>query len=102
MVRAHSCAAGAETKSLSQKKGNRQEAQALGRSRGGFTTKLNLSLSDAWIPLRWTLTAGHRNDITQASTLIEGYSYKYVIADKVSYVTRTHLSQRSALRMLLR
>ena len=67
-----------------KKKGG-QEAQALGRSRGGFTTKLNLSLSDAWIPLRWTLTAGHRNDITQASTLIEGYSYKYVIADKVSY-----------------
>ena len=75
MVRAHSCAAGAK------KKGG-QEAQALGRSRGGFTTKLNLSLSDAWVPLRFTLTAGHRNDITQASALIQGYCYEYVIADK--------------------
>ena len=64
------------------KKNGGQEAQALGRSRGGFTTKLNLSLSDAWVPLRFTLTAGHRNDITQASALIQGYCYEYVIADK--------------------
>ncbi len=64
------------------KKNGGQEARALGRSRGGFTTKLNLSLSDAWVPLRFTLTAGHRNDITQASALIQGYCYEYVIADK--------------------
>ena len=62
------------------KKGG-QEAQALGRTRGGFTTKLNLSLSDACIPLRFILIGGHRNDITQAPALIEGYSYN-VIADK--------------------
>ena len=55
-----------------KKKGG-QEAQALGRTRGGFTTKLNLSLSDACIPLRFILIAGHRNDITQAPALIEGY-----------------------------
>ena len=76
IVRAHASAAGAP-----KKKGG-QEAQALGRTRGGFTTKLNLSLSDACIPLRFILIAGHRNDITQAPALIEGYSYKYVIADK--------------------
>ena len=63
------------------KKGG-QEAEALGRTRGGFTTKLNLSLSDACIPLRFILIAGHRNDITQAPALIEGYSYEYVIGDK--------------------
>ena len=28
------------------------------------------------------MTAGNRNDITQASALIEGYSYEYVIGDK--------------------
>lgn len=28
------------------------------------------------------MTAGQRNDITQASELIKGYSYKYVIGDK--------------------
>lgn len=63
------------------KKGG-QKAQALGRTRGGFTTKLNLSLSDACIPLRFILVEGHRNDITQASVLIEGYSYEHVIGDK--------------------
>ena len=55
----------------------------LGRSRGGFTTKLNLALSDAWVPLRLIVTAGHRNDITQGPALIEGNSsYEYVIGDK--------------------
>ena len=37
---------------------------------------------DACIPLRFILIAGHRNDITQAPALIEGYSYEYVIGDK--------------------
>ena len=67
-----------------RKKGG-QDAACLGRSRGGFTTKLNLSLSDAWVPLRLIFTPGHRNDITQASALIQGYTYKSVIVDKVSY-----------------
>ena len=76
MIRAHSCAAGAPKKKEDKK------AQALGRTRGGFTSKINLSLSDEWIPLRFTLTAGQCNDITQASELIQGYSYQYVIGDK--------------------
>ena len=53
------------------------------RSRGGFTTKLHLSLSEDWVPLRWILTSGNRNDITQVPALIEGVgSCKYVIGDK--------------------
>ena len=32
--------------------------------------------------MRFILIAGHRNDITQAPALIEGYSYEYVIGDK--------------------
>ena len=32
--------------------------------------------------MRFILIEGHRNDITQASALIEGYSYEYVIGDK--------------------
>ena len=76
IVRAHSSATGDP-----EKKGG-QDAAALGRSRGGFTTKLHLSVSDTWVPLRWILTSGNRNDITQAPALIEGYSSKYVIADK--------------------
>ena len=64
-----------------RKKGG-QAAASLGRSRGGFTTKLHLSLSETWVPLRLILTPGPRNDITQASALIQGYRYKYVIGDK--------------------
>ena len=43
---------------------------------------MNLSLSDACLPLRFILIEGHRNDITQASALIQGYRYDYVIGDK--------------------
>ena len=43
---------------------------------------MNLSLSDKWIPLRFTLTAGQCHDITQAPDLLKGYSYQSVIGDK--------------------
>ena len=33
-------------------------------------------------PLRFTLTAGQKHDITQAEKLIHGYNAEYVIADK--------------------
>ena len=55
--------------------------EALGRSRGGFTTKLHAVVTDDFRPLRFTLTAGQRHDITQASVLIAGYSCDCVIAD---------------------
>jgi hypothetical protein len=43
-----------------------QEEVALGRSRGGFSTKIH-ALGN---PLKFILTAGQRNDITQAENLI--------------------------------
>ena len=55
--------------------------EALGRCRGGFTTKLHAAVSVDFLPLRFTLTAGQRHDITQGSVLIAGYSCQYVIAD---------------------
>jgi transposase len=65
-----------------RKKGG-QEAQALGRSRGGFTTKIHVSTDGLGTgPLRLTLTAGQRHDITQATVLIDGYEYDAVIADR--------------------
>jgi len=33
-------------------------------------------------PLRLRLTGGERHDITQASALLEGYSFEYVLADR--------------------
>ena len=76
IVRAHACAAGAT------KKRGGQQAQALGRSRGGFTTKIHAAVDASGNPLRFVLTGGQRNDITQAEALVEGYEPEYVIADK--------------------
>ena len=64
----------------SQKNGG-QQSEALGRSRGGFTTKLNAAVNDAFLPLRFTLTAGARHDVTQAPALMTGYRCQYIIAD---------------------
>ena len=59
-----------------------QSAQALGRSRGGFSTKVPGSVDALGNPLRFTLTPGQQHDITQAETLLTGYRSEYVIADK--------------------
>jgi transposase len=63
IVRAHQHAAGA-------KKG--AEDQALGRSRGGLSTKIHLAVRGLGCPVRFTLTAGQKGDAPQASALIEG------------------------------
>jgi len=57
VVRAHSCAAGAP------KKNGVQPSEALGRSRGGSTTKRHASVSDKFLPLRFILTAGAHHAI---------------------------------------
>lgn len=74
IVRAHACAAGYRKDS--------QVQEALGRSRGGFSTKIH-AVSDALgNPLDYLLTCGQRNDITQAKTLTSGLNGTIVIADK--------------------
>ena len=38
-------------------------------------------MNDAFLPLRFTLTAGARHDVTEAPALVAGYKCEYVIAD---------------------
>ncbi len=76
VVRAHPCAAGAPAKH------GGQAAQALGRSRGGFSTKIHVNVDALGNPLRFLLTGGHRHDITQAEELLADYEFKRVIADR--------------------
>ena len=45
--------------------------QALGRSRGGWGTKLHLRTDRAGKPVTWTLTAGQRHEVTQVEALLE-------------------------------
>lgn len=54
----------------------------LGRSRGGFSTKIHLACDALGNALRFILTGGERNDITQAERLIENLSAAAVLADK--------------------
>jgi transposase len=56
--------------------------KSLGRSKGGFTTKIHAVVDALGQALRFTLTAGQRQDITQASHLLEGFENTQVIADK--------------------
>ena len=66
---------------LRKKNGGQVSAEALGRSHGGFTTKLNAAVSDTFLPLRFILMAGACHDVPQAPALIAGYTYGAVIAD---------------------
>jgi len=76
IIRAHPCAAGAATKQ------GGQQAQALGRSRGGFSTKIHAVVDALGNPLDFVLTAGQAHDVKQAQTLLHGRHCASVVADK--------------------
>lgn len=56
--------------------------QALGRSRGGLTTKIHMLADALGRPLRFIVTAGQVGDVTQAPALLEGQAGEAVLADK--------------------
>jgi hypothetical protein len=57
------------------------EDEAIGRSRGGLSTKINIGLDALGNPVRFILTAGNVNDICQAEGLISGVSFDNLLAD---------------------
>lgn len=88
IIRAHPCAAGApqpdpdtDTTAADTDPETKPD-QALGRSRGGFSSKIHLVVDGLGNPLDFILTAGQVNDITQAPALLQGHQAEYVIADK--------------------
>jgi transposase len=56
--------------------------QALGRSRGGFSTKLHVLVNGLGLPVEFKLTPGQAADITQAEALLENYDFELVLGDK--------------------
>lgn len=58
------------------------EQEALGRSRGGFSTKVHAACDALGNPVRYTLTPGERSEITQAAALLGADAPGAVIADK--------------------
>lgn len=73
-IRAHPCAAGYYKYSAHK--------EALGRSVGGFTTKIHMAVDALGYPLKILLTPGSTHDSTQAVNLIHNEIATYVIADK--------------------
>ena len=63
IVRAHQHAAGA--------KGSNPTAEALGRSRGGFSTKVHVRAEGGGKPMTFVLTPGQRNESTVFERLLE-------------------------------
>jgi transposase len=74
VIRAHQHAAGAE--------GSTPEAEALGRSRGGFSTKIHVACDGLGKPVKFILTPGQDHDVTQGPALIANSEAEKVIADK--------------------
>lgn len=64
------------------KKTGGQNEQGLGRSRGGFSTKIHILVDGLGNPLRLHLTAGQCHDSPHAQTLLRGVTASYVIADR--------------------
>jgi transposase len=63
ITRAHACAAGAA--------GSTAESEALGRSKGGYTTKIHAITDALGNPLNFVLTGGQASDIGQADALLQ-------------------------------
>ncbi|WP_323716361.1 IS5 family transposase [Paracoccus aminovorans] len=73
IVRAHQHAAGG-------KKGGPDHA--IGRSRGGLTSKIHVVVDESGLPVRLALTAGQASDKAAASTLLEQLPAAIVVADR--------------------
>lgn len=74
VIRAHACASGYE------KEGN--EKNALGRSKGGFTTKIHAMVDALGLPIKFILTPGQSSEIKQAPELIKDVKNANILADK--------------------
>ena len=58
------------------------QAQAVGRSRGGLTSKVHLLTDALGYPVRFVVTGGARNDVTQAPALLPPGQGALVLCDR--------------------
>jgi transposase len=58
------------------------QEQGLGRSKGGFSSKLHAACDALGNPVRFFVTAGQRSDYIKALDLVEGREMEALIADK--------------------
>jgi len=73
-IRAYACTAGAEKSSA--------EAEALGRSKGGFGTKIHALCEGLGLPIKFILTGGQEAECRQAIPLLETVGASAVLTGK--------------------
>jgi transposase len=61
---------------------SKQDAEGLGRSCGGFSTKIHAVCDALGNPLHFVITAGQKHDASQAISIIRGIKAKALLADK--------------------
>jgi transposase len=92
IVKAHPHAAGA-----SKARGG-QDAQALGRSRGGFTTKVHALVTACGGLVRFVLTGGQTSDVTQAIPIVDRRHGSALVGDR-AYDSDAFVAHGKALGM---
>jgi transposase len=92
IVRAHACAAGYGD----------QKIEGLGRSVGGFTSKIHAKVDALGNPLRFIITPGQTSDIAQAEKLLENTSNSYVLADRAygSSKVRSQIKKQQSIAVI--
>jgi len=60
----------------------RSQKNAIGRSRGGRTTKIHLAVDKKKRPIRVIISPGNDHDITQFDDLVDGFCANACLADK--------------------
>ena len=73
IIRAHRHAAGAQ---------GGQEKQGLGRSCGGFSSKVHAKVDAFGMPLGFIITGGQESDINQAESLVADEPCDFLLADR--------------------
>lgn len=66
-----------------------QNKEAMGKSRGGLSTKIHAAIDGLGNPVRFLLTAGQCSEMTQSDALIEGFSADYVIDELIGVIEST-------------
>jgi len=86
---------GARLRGGGTQKNGGQAAQALGRSRGGFGTKIHVLVDALGNPLKFLLTSGAAGDNPQAIPLLADIQTEEVLADRGydADATRAHIEQ---------
>ena len=86
-ARQYSCTRPYVRRGRLQKRGHQRE-QCLGRSRGGFSSKIHLLVDALGFPLQFILTGGERHDLSQAESLLAPFHLTLSLPIRAMILTR--------------